>query len=261
MVEQLKNKIKIKNVKEAQGVFEEVGEKIKDIEGETKKFSEKVLDFIPEYLRKRIIPSIILSVLAIIVLYSSAVIFNLFLLTVAVLMAFEWISIAKSEDDETNRWRFLGLGYILLPTFSLMYLRGIPNGTDIILWLFLVVWGTDTAAMFVGKTFGGPKLAPTISPKKTWSGLAGGVVISMFIGLLCSVLFKEGALFFIILSAFLAVLEQVSDLLESKFKRHFNVKDSGNLIPGHGGIMDRLDGFTLTAPIIGLLVLFSNSIF
>ena len=115
--------------------------------------------------------------------------------------------------------------------------------------------------MIVGKTFGGPKLAPIISPKKTWSGLLGGVLVSMLVGLICSIMFKGSATFFIILSGILAVIEQISDLLESKFKRHFNVKDSGNLIPGHGGIMDRVDGLTLTAPIVALLVLFFNSIF
>lgn len=222
---------------------------------------DKILNLLPEYLKDRVVPAIILGILAIIILYSSIMIFNLCILAIAILMAFEWITIARTEDGENNKWRFIGLGYIILPCISLIFTRKMTNGSDIILWLFLVVWATDTAAMIVGMTFGGPKLAPTISPKKTWSGLAGGVVASMFVGLLCSVLFKQSAFFFIILSGFMAVLEQIGDLTESKFKRHFNVKDSGNLIPGHGGIMDRVDGLTLTAPLVALLAMLSNSIF
>jgi phosphatidate cytidylyltransferase len=250
MVEQLKNKEE--DIKEVQGVVD------KD-----KKLSifSKILTFMPDYVRERLISGVVLSVLAILILYSSIIMFNLCILAVAVLMAFEWITIAKSEDDSNNKWRFLGLAYILLPCSSLIFIREVTKGADIVLWLFLVVWVTDIAAMIVGKTIGGPKLAPKTSPKKTWSGLMGGVVASMFVGLICSVLFQENALFFIILSGFMAIVEQISDLLESKFKRYFNVKDSGNLIPGHGGVMDRVDGLTLTAPFVALLVLFSHSIF
>ncbi|MDD2840158.1 MAG: phosphatidate cytidylyltransferase [Rickettsiales bacterium] len=233
---------------------------VDDIKEKSQNIFDKILNLLPDYLKDRVVPAIILGILAVIVLYSSIIIFNLCMLAVAILMAFEWITIARSED-ETNKWRFIGLGYIILPCISLIFIRGMANGSDIILWLFLVVWTTDTAAMIVGMTFGGPKLAPTISPKKTWSGLAGGVVASMFIGLLCSVLFKENALFFIILSGFMAVLEQIGDLIESKFKRYFNVKDSGNLIPGHGGVMDRVDGLTVVAPFVALLVILSKSIF
>lgn len=261
MVEQSKNKEKALETKENQSIVDRVEEKIKNVEERTKSFSERISDFIPEYARKKIIPSIILSALALAILYGPVMVFNLSILAVAILMAFEWITIARSEDEKSNKWKFLGLGYIVLPCFSLIYLRAVPNGADIILWLFLIVWGTDTAAMFVGQTFGGPKLAPTVSPKKTWSGLMGGVVLSMFVGLLCSILFRESTIFFIIISGILAAIEQASDLLESKFKRHFNVKDSGNLIPGHGGIMDRVDGLTLTAPFVALLTLLSNSIF
>ena len=222
------------------------------------KVLDKVLQFVPEYLRSRFIPAIIMSILAIIILYSP--LFNLCILAVAILMAFEWILISQNEDVN-NKWKFLGLGYIMLPCASLMYIKGVEGGADIILWLFLVVWGTDIAGMIGGKAFGGPKLAPVVSPKKTWSGLISGVVVSMFIGLLSSVIFKQSAIFFIALSGFLAFVEQMSDLLESKFKRHFGVKDSGNLIPGHGGIMDRVDGLTLTAPLVALLVLLSKTIF
>ncbi len=254
----VENKEKNKGAKEVVNNVEVV---VDDVVKKSGNIFDKILNLLPEYLKDRVAPAVILIILAIIILYSSVLIFNFCILAIAILMAFEWITIARSEDEKTNKWRFLGLAYIMLPCISLMFLRGVGNGADIILWLFLVVWATDTAAMIVGITFGGPKLAPTISPKKTWSGLAGGVMASMFIGLLCSVLFKESALFFIILSGLMAALEQAGDLLESKFKRYFNAKDSGSLIPGHGGIMDRVDGLTLTAPFVALLAMLSSSIF
>lgn len=248
MVERLKNKV----------------EKVtKEIKAETEKaesFFGKVLDMLPDYLRSRLIPALIMIPIAILLIYSSKTLFTLSVMAIAVLMAFEWITIAKTEE-EGNMWRLLGLLYIVIPCGSLVYIRGAENGADVILWLFLVVWATDTAALIVGLTFGGPKIAPSISPKKTWSGLAGGVLASMFVGLLSSVIFKESATFFIVLSGFLAVIEQVGDFTESKFKRVFGVKDSGNIIPGHGGVMDRVDGFTFTAPLVALLLMFSKSIF
>ena len=244
MVEQLKDKVLDK----------------KSIEAAGKNFFEKLINSLPDYLKKRFIPALIMMPSAIIIIYTTPLVFELFIIIMAVLMAFEWITIAKTEE-ETNMWRMLGLIYILIPCFSLVYLRGTTNGSDIILWLCLVVWATDIGGLVVGVNVGGPKLAPTISPNKTWSGLGGGVLASMFIGLITSLMFKEGAMFFIVFSGIIAIIEQMSDLLESKFKRYFGVKDSGNLIPGHGGIMDRVDGFTLTAPIVAILALFSNSIF
>lgn len=231
-------------------------EKIEKAENLFKKF----FNFMPEYLRTRFLSAIVLIPLAILIIYSSGVIFSFIIIIVSVLMAFEWITIVKTEE-ESNMWRILGLIYILIPTSSLIYIKSVKNGSDIILWLFLIVWATDIGALLAGKTFGGPKLAPVTSPNKTWSGLGGGVLASMFVGLVTSVIFKESALFFIFLSGVLAVIEQISDLLESKFKRTFGVKDSGNIIPGHGGIMDRVDGLTLTAPIVALIVMISNNVF
>ena len=125
----------------------------------------------------------------------------------------------------------------------------------------MILWATDIAALLVGKNIGGPKLAPTISPKKTWSGAIGGVLASMFVGLLSSVVFNQTATFFIMFAGIMSVLEQIGDLTESKFKRHFDVKDSGNIIPGHGGILDRIDGLTFVAPAMALVVMFTNNIF
>ena len=246
MEEQLKNK-----------------EKNKNIILKIKNFFKSISNILPDYLKTRLLSAIVLIPIALAIFYSPLVIFSFFVIIVTILMAFEWITIVNTKEEEknNNKWKILGLIYILLPTTSLIYIKTLDNGSYIILWIFLVVWATDIAGLIVGKNVGGPKLAPVISPHKTWSGLIGGVLASMFVSLLTSVIFKESALFFIIFGCVLAVFEQLGDLTESKFKRTFGVKDSGNIIPGHGGIMDRLDGLTLVAPIVALIVLFSKNIF
>jgi phosphatidate cytidylyltransferase len=118
------------------------------------------------------------------------------------------------------------------------------DGAIIIIWLFAVVWGTDTLAYFTGRSLGGPKLWPRISPKKTWSGAIGGLVGGVLLAcLLISALGVNIKWQHIALSIAFSVFTQCGDLYESAIKRRYNVKDSGNLIPGHGGFMDRLDGF------------------
>lgn len=255
MVEQSKNK-KEKIIEETKKVEKEAKAGAENV----KSFFSKFLNLLPEYLRERMLSALILIPLAILIIYASKTIFTIAIIAVAVLMAFEWITIVKTEE-ENNMWRMLGLLYIILPCASLIYIRGAEKGADIVLWLFLIVWATDIAGLIVGSTLGGPKIAPSISPKKTWSGAIGAVLASMFVGLLSSVIFKQSALFFIIFSAMISVIEQVGDFTESKFKRIFGVKDSGNIIPGHGGVMDRVDGFTFAAPVVALVVMFSNTVF
>ena len=119
-----------------------------------------------------------------------------------------------------------------------------------------MIWATDIMAFFIGKTFGGPKIAPKISPNKTISGAIGGILASIVIGIINSWFFSgDNLLFFIVASAFLSIIEQISDLLESKIKRIFGVKDSGSIIPGHGGVLDRLDGIILTAPVTLIIII------
>ena len=233
---------------------------VKEFCTKCKAMFDKFLNMMPEYLRTRFISAVVLIPIAIIIIYSTQLIFTFFAVAMAILMAFEWNTITRADAD-VNKWSLMGLVYIIVPVVSLIYIRSTPRGSDIILWLFLVVWATDIGGLLVGRTLGGPKLAPVISPNKTWSGLLGGMLASMFVGLITSVIFKESATFFIFFSGALAVLEQMGDLIESKFKRNFSVKDSGNIIPGHGGIMDRLDGFTIVAPVVALIVMFSKTIF
>jgi len=140
----------------------------------------------------------------------------------------------------------------LIPLYAVYQLRLIS--VDIVFWMFSIIWVTDIFAFFSGRILGGKKLAPTISPNKTWSGLAGAVIATAVIGLISASMFPGSVLFFVIASVALSLIEQISDLVESKFKRIFGVKDSGNIIPGHGGVLDRLDGMMFTAPAVLLLI-------
>lgn len=130
-----------------------------------------------------------------------------------------------------------------------------PYGLLAIFWLFAVVWGTDVMAYFGGRLIGGPKLWPRISPSKTWSGTLVGIASGALLGLfLCWMAGKAVAPAFVLgLGLILAMSAQMGDLFESAIKRRFGVKDSSPLIPGHGGFMDRLDGF-IFASILALMI-------
>lgn len=153
----------------------------------------------------------------------------------------------------------LGVVYALVPAASLMWLRQHSDqGGWIVLWVMIIVWSMDTGAYFAGKNIGGPKMAPSISPNKTWSGLIGGTLTAVAAGLVSAHYFELGLSMtgLILGAAGLALWSQVGDLAESALKRHFNVKDSGTLIPGHGGIMDRVDGVIFAAPAMILFLYF-----
>jgi phosphatidate cytidylyltransferase len=125
-----------------------------------------------------------------------------------------------------------------------------------VLFLFAVVWTTDIAAYFVGRAVGGPKLVPWVSPSKTWAGAIGGLLASVLAAVVVAKMAALTSLFVLaMLAVVLSVLAQAGDLFESFLKRRFNAKDSSHLIPGHGGLMDRLDGFvtaSVAAVVIGL---------
>ena len=152
-------------------------------------------------------------------------------------------------------WAGLGLAYAMLPCMALLYLREVPTyGASIVLWTIALVAATDTGAYFSGRLIGGPKLWPSVSPKKTWAGLIGGMVCAALVGtILAKVSGHFSPVRIGLASAALAVISQGGDLSESSLKRHFDVKDSGKILPGHGGVMDRLDGLAFAAPIVALL--------
>ena len=135
---------------------------------------------------------------------------------------------------------FGGFLYIGIPAFALLLLDWAWFG--LVFWAMVVTWSTDIFAYFAGRSLGGPKLAPRISPAKTWSGLIGGVIGAAVFGWLAARWFELGSPF-LYLGAPMAVLAQAGDLYESWLKRRAGVKDSGTILPGHGGVLDRLDGF------------------
>ncbi len=134
---------------------------------------------------------------------------------------------------------FGGFLYIAIPAFGLIVLNWIWFG--IVYWLMIVTWATDICAYFAGRSIGGPKLAPRISPNKTWAGLIGGIGGAAVFGYLVAHLLQLGSPFLYIGGA-MAVIAQAGDLYESWVKRRAGVKDSGSILPGHGGVLDRLDG-------------------
>lgn len=159
-------------------------------------------------------------------------------------------------------WLSLGVLYAGVPAIAAVALRGpdtltfASTGAVAVIFVLAVVWATDTAAYFSGRLIGGPKLAPRFSPKKTWSGAIGGAIAGVVAGCLVAAAAGIGVGAVLVLVALLlSVVGQVGDLAESAMKRHFGVKDSGVLIPGHGGIMDRVDGLVAAlavAVVIGL---------
>jgi phosphatidate cytidylyltransferase len=155
----------------------------------------------------------------------------------------------------TNKPRLaFGIPYVALPALALIFLREQPNGLLLSLWTLATVWATDIGAYAAGRSIGGPKLAPAVSPNKTWAGLIGGVVAALLLGLALW-RFADLRLQFALASPILAVIAQIGDLYESWLKRLAGKKDSGNLLPGHGGVLDRLDGLVPVAPAAAALVL------
>ncbi len=153
-------------------------------------------------------------------------------------------------------WHFISVPYIGLPILSLALLRQGETfvGVLAILWVLFIVWGADVTAYFFGRLIGGPKLAPVLSPKKTWAGLGGAVFGAAAISVAFTLYTGNSGTFVLaMLAAILALFEQAGDIFESAFKRYFGVKDSGTIIPGHGGVLDRVDGLMVVAMIAAIV--------
>jgi phosphatidate cytidylyltransferase len=155
----------------------------------------------------------------------------------------------------TRAWSAGGLIYASLAFIPAVLLREDPKfGFYAIIWLYAVVWLTDIAAYFAGRFIGGPKLAPIISPKKTWSGAIGGTVFGVLGGTaIATISNARFALMLIVIALFVSVFSQAGDIFESFVKRKFGKKDASGILPGHGGVMDRIDGF-IAAAIFALLI-------
>lgn len=157
--------------------------------------------------------------------------------------------------------RIMGLIILLPAGLGLLLLKALPQGNMLILSLMLLVWGADIGAYFFGRAFGKRKMVPRVSPGKSWAGLFGGLLTSLCItlGLIIYLQIPLSQLLPLLMGATLVVLFSVlGDLTESMFKRQAGIKDSSQLLPGHGGVLDRIDSLTAAAPIFALLLLLSG---
>jgi phosphatidate cytidylyltransferase len=159
------------------------------------------------------------------------------------------LAVAGGLASRPLGWIGVGMLYVGAPAVALVMLRAAnPFGLVAVIYLIAVVWATDIAAYFGGRRFGGPKLWPRVSPKKTWSGALSGLVAALLAGGATFLAVQPGeALRGLVLAAPISAAAQAGDLLESAVKRRAGVKDSGHLIPGHGGVLDRLDGLFAAA--------------
>jgi len=158
------------------------------------------------------------------------------------------------RDGSRSLWPSVGVIAVVLPAICLVWLRGTSTGMVVILWILLVLWATDSGAYFVGRMIGGARLAPRISRGKTWAGFYGGTAAGAVIGVATATIVQDiSMLRAVMVSIFLSLVGQGGDLAISAVKRHFGVKDMGNIIPGHGGVLDRLDSLLFGAIAIGAL--------
>lgn len=195
-------------------------------------------------LFQRIASALVLAPVVLAVTYAGAPLFHLMMLLAAGLMVWEWWRMSKGQFQ----WLAVGVPYIVLPVAALMFLRDGADGMATIFWLYAVVWGMDIGGYLFGRLIGGPKLAPRISPNKTWAGLIGGMALGGLLGLACARAFGfESGVLSVGFAAGVAFVSQCGDLLESSFKRRFGAKDSSQIIPGHGGLLDRVDGLMAAA--------------
>ncbi|MGZ5880268.1 MAG: phosphatidate cytidylyltransferase [Xanthobacteraceae bacterium] len=180
------------------------------------------------------------------------------LLAAVIVLAISTLGVASLAPAKRRTWIAAGVPYAGALGVAPIVLRS-DNGEGFlaVIFLFAVVWTTDIAAYFAGRAIGGPKLMPRVSPNKTWSGAIGGTLAAVVVALaLAKVTALTGLFAIAMLAVILSISAQGGDLFESFLKRRFGAKDSGHLIPGHGGLMDRLDGFvtaSVVAALIGLL--------
>lgn len=175
--------------------------------------------------------------------------------------------VKRKIQGNVYRWWFYGFFVIGIPYISVLWLRSVPViGRELIFFLYITTVITDSLAFFAGNYFKGPKLAPKISPNKTWSGSIAGLIGAALIGALApltlgSTTFASFSPKLILIAMLISIAVQIGDLLESWAKRLFGVKDSSNLIPGHGGFLDRLDGLFLSTPLLALIIYFFKEVF
>jgi phosphatidate cytidylyltransferase len=203
-------------------------------------------------LTLRVASAAVMAPLALLTAYLGGWPFAVFWAAAAIAVLWEWVMLVAGPV-----WIVAGIGYAAVLLAAPLVLRSGEFGFLTMVILFAVVWTTDVLGYFAGRTFGGPKLMPAVSPKKTWSGAVAGTLGAMIVAVMLAKGFGGfHASAIALIALLLSVVAQLGDLLESWIKRRFGAKDASQLIPGHGGVMDRLDGFwaaALVGCLIGLL--------
>ena len=243
--------------------------------------------------------ALVLMPVAIYCVWVGGIWFEMFLGGLAVLIAYEWVTIVHSGNEralalhvlaglagvfvtesqgldaasaavlilwlisvlmwlvragEGTIWSLLGVFYVGLPMIAFVLLREDGAlGPWAIFWCFAIVWTADICAYFAGRAIGGPKLAPRLSPKKTWAGLGGAILGAMAISAIFATSLGLNVAALVSLATLLTCVEQFGDIFESAMKRRYGVKDSGDFIPGHGGVLDRVDGLLAVIFVAGFI--------
>ena len=226
------------------------------------------LPVIDSSLKVRIRGALIFGVVVLGALYLGGTAFILLMIAAAVIGIYEWYKMVITDKQYRFPLMIFGICYIGLSTGMMAWLR-VNSGYGLynMLTLLLIVWASDISAYFFGRAIGGPKLAPKISPKKTWAGFIGSSVGAgiVAVGLACPVLLTKFNIAtvghmspagYFIMGFVLAMFGQAGDLFISIFKRRYGVKDTGTIIPGHGGVLDRIDALLLVALVFGVIVMF-----
>jgi phosphatidate cytidylyltransferase len=189
----------------------------------------------------RMVSGIIMILIALIAVIIGGYAFAILAAAAATAVFYEWTRLTKGWGIG---WYIGGFVYAALAALALLWIReraDEANGLRLVLWVFIVVWSVDIGAYFTGRAIGGPKLAPSISPGKTWAGFYGGIAAATLLGG-AWVLYTALPLVLLLLAPLFAAAAQGGDLFESWMKRRAGVKDSGRWLPGHGGVFDRVDG-------------------
>ena len=213
----------------------------------------------------RVISGAVLAALVLFMLWVGSFVFALIILLAALQMLREWDGLTEKE---TSIWVAAGMFYVAIPCAAILWLRNVQiedstnAGFTLVLYVLFAIWATDIGAYFTGRIVGGAKLAPTISPGKTWAGLGGGMAAAGVVGGISFIFTPYPTKLWaaILLAVLLAVVAQAGDLFESWVKRRAGVKDSSTLIPGHGGLLDRVDGLMFTLPLFAFFVYLSGII-
>lgn len=208
----------------------------------------------------RVVSAMVLVPIGLACVFAGGLAFTLVVVLIMVGLAVEWLTLCSGPGRSRGLAPLcpVGLAYVVLGCASMLWLRSDKlAGRADVLFVLLNVWAGDVGAYMIGRWIGGPRLAPRISPGKTWSGAAGGLVAAIAVGLLAAHLLSNAATPWraALIAALLGIVAQAGDLLESLVKRRLEVKDSSHLIPGHGGLFDRLDSILAAAPVAALLAL------